>query len=142
MTEMETRTLEVPGASIVYDFRSNGSSDKTPLMVIGYPMAAAGFVTLAGHFEDRTVITYDPRGSERSVRHAGTPTTDPELNADDVHRIISEVGGPVDLFASSGGAVTALALVAKHPEDVRVAVAHEPPLASMVPDRPEAEAAV
>ena len=142
MTEMETKTLEVPGASIVYDVRSNGSSDKKPLMVIGYPMAAAGFVTLAGHFEDRTVITYDPRGSERSVRHPGSPIADPELNADDVHRVISEVGGPVDLFASSGGAVTALALVAKHPEDVRSVVAHEPALSSVLPDKVEAEAAV
>ena len=43
--------------------------------------------------------------------------------------------GPVDIFASSGGAVNALALVAKHPEQVRTLVAHEPPLAAVVPDR-------
>src|SRR5690606_32566690 len=47
--------------------------------------------------------------------------------------------GPVDLFASSGGAVTALALVAAHPEVLRTVVAHEPPLLSLLPD---AEAAV
>ena len=41
----------------------------------------------------------------------------------------------MDLFASSGGAVNALALVAKHPEDVRTLIAHEPPLASILPDR-------
>src|SRR5713101_5397164 len=29
-------------------------------------MGAAGFVTLAGHFTDRTVVTYDPRGADRS----------------------------------------------------------------------------
>ena len=53
-----------------------------------------------------------------------------------MHRIIQEIGGgPVDLFASSGGAVNALALVAKHPGDVRTLVAHEPPLASAPPDR-------
>ena len=39
------------------------------------------------------------------------------------------------MFASSGGAVNALALVARHPGDVRRLVAHEPPLASMLPDR-------
>ena len=49
--------------------------------------------------------------------------------------------GPVDLFASSGGAVNALALVAKHPEQVRTLVAHEPPLASILPDREGAMAA-
>lgn len=111
-------------------------------MLIGSPMAATGFGTLAGHFTDRTVITYDPRGSERSGRaHPASPLT-PELHADDVHRVIEAVGlGPVDLFASSGGAVNALALVARHPGDVRTLIAHEPPLASLVPDREAALAA-
>jgi pimeloyl-ACP methyl ester carboxylesterase len=59
-----------------------------------------------------------------------------------VHAVIQAVGGPVDLFASSGGAVTALALTAKHPEDVRTVVAHEPPLTSVLSDRADAEAAV
>jgi pimeloyl-ACP methyl ester carboxylesterase len=66
----------------------------------------------------------------------------PEVHAADLHRLIDAVGGgPVDLFASSGGAVNALALVAQHPEDVRTLVAHEPPLASMLPDREHALAA-
>src|SRR5262245_12126131 len=111
-TRIETHSLDVPGATIVYDVRPNESSSLTPLMVIGYPMAAAGFVTLAGHFADRTVITYDPRGSERSTKNPGDPINDQDRCADDVHRVIQEVGGPVDLFASSGGANTALALVA------------------------------
>jgi pimeloyl-ACP methyl ester carboxylesterase len=51
-------------------------------------------------------------------------------------------GGPVDLFASSGGAITALALVARHPNDVRTLVAHEPPLTAVLTDRVEADAAV
>jgi len=140
--ELDTSTLEVPGASIVYDVRPNTSSDKTALMLIGYPMAAAGFATLAGHFPDRTVITYDPRGSERSTRKPDAPVNDPGLSADDVHAVIQAVGGPVDLFASSGGAVTALALVAKHPEDVQTVVAHEPPLTAVLPDRADAEAAI
>jgi pimeloyl-ACP methyl ester carboxylesterase len=59
-----------------------------------------------------------------------------------MHRLIQAVGsGPVDLFASSGGAVNALALVAKHPEDVRILVAHEPPLAAILPDQEHALAA-
>jgi hypothetical protein len=37
--------------------------------------------------------------------------------------------------------VNALALVAAHPEDVRTLVAHEPPLASVLPDREHAMAA-
>ena len=49
--------------------------------------------------------------------------------------------GPVDLFASSGGAINALALVARHPEQVRTLIAHEPPAAALVPDREFALAA-
>ena len=45
------------------------------------------------------------------------------------------------MFATSGGAVNALALVSKHPEDVRTLVAHEPPLASILEDREYALAA-
>ena len=141
-TAKSTNTLEAPGATLVYDVQRNESSTEPPLLLIGSPMAAAGFGTLAGHFPDRTVVTYDPRGSERSALADPAAPVSPDESADDLHRIIAEVGGPVDLFASSGGAVNALALVAKHPEDVRLLVAHEPPLASIVPDREHALAAV
>jgi pimeloyl-ACP methyl ester carboxylesterase len=109
---------------------------------MGSPMGAAGFGSLASPFPDRTIITYDPRGAERSTKADPSTESNPDQHADDLHRIIQEVGGPVDLFASSGGAVNALALVAKHPEDVRTLVAHEPPLASVLPDAENAKAAV
>ena len=142
MTEATTRTLDAPGATLTYDVRGGGSGDDAVLFLIGSPMAAAGFGSLAGHFTDRTVMTYDPRGSERSeMTDSASPIT-PDTHADDLHRLIQELSsGPVDLFASSGGAVNALALVAKHPEDVRTLVAHEPPLASILPDREAAMAA-
>jgi pimeloyl-ACP methyl ester carboxylesterase len=47
----------------------------------------------------------------------------------------------VELFATSGGAVSALALVAAHPGDVSTLVAHEPPLLAMLPDADRAFAA-
>lgn len=141
MTEATTRTLDVPGATLTFDVRG-GSSDSPALFLIGSPMAAAGLGTLAGHFPDRTIITYDPRGSERSIKDDPTTESNPAQHADDLHRIIEAVGGPVDLFASSGGAVNALALVAKHPDDVRTLVAHEPPLASVLPDSENAKAVV
>jgi pimeloyl-ACP methyl ester carboxylesterase len=141
-TEMTTHTLEVPGAVLTYDVRRNDQSTELPLFLIGSPMGAAGFGSLSGHFSDRTIITYDPRVSDRSTKPDMTSETTPDEHADDVHRIIQELGGgPVDLFASSGGAVNALALVAKHPEDVRTLVAHEPPLATVLPDRDNAMAA-
>jgi pimeloyl-ACP methyl ester carboxylesterase len=142
MMQVTTRTLEVPGATLTYDVRPSGSPDATPLFLTGSPMAAAGFGTLASHFTDRTVMTYDPRGSERSQLTEPTTPPTPEQHANDLHRIIQELeGGPVDLFASSGGAVNGLALVARHPADVRTLVAHEPPLPTLLPDRESALAA-
>jgi pimeloyl-ACP methyl ester carboxylesterase len=137
-TEIDTRTLEVPGATLTYDIRANDASSEPPLFLIGSPMGAGGFPSLAANFRDRTVITYDPRGTERSTAHDPESPITPEVQAADVHRIIEEVGGPVDMFASSGGAIVALALVAKHPDDIRRLVAHEPPFASLVPDRENA----
>ena len=138
--EPTTHTIEAPGATLTYDVRRNADSSEPPLFLIGSPMGAAGFPTLASHFGDRTVVTYDPRGAERSTKADPTTESTPDEHADDLHRIIAEVGGPVDLFASSGGAVNALALVSKHPEDVRTLVAHEPPSAPVLPDSENAKA--
>ena len=128
MTQPETHTLDVPGAVLHYDVRSNDVSAEPVLLLAGSPMGATGFGTLAGHFTDRTVVTYDPRGAERSKRTDGALRSTTEEHAEDLHRLILALGaGPVDIFASSGGAVNSLALVARHPEQVRTLVAHEPP---------------
>ena len=139
----ETRTLDTPEAALAYDVRGPlpPADGRPPLFLIAAPMDASGFGSLAGYLADRTVITYDPRGLGRSTRHDGRVEHTPEQNADDVHRIIEAVGGPVEMFASSGGAVTALALVAAHPGDVTTVVAHEPPLLGLLPDAERAFAA-
>jgi pimeloyl-ACP methyl ester carboxylesterase len=142
MIEPTTHTLDVPGAVLTYDIRPGRASNELPLMLIGSPMGASGFATLASHFPDRTVITYDPRGAERSVWTDEVMKPSPDMHGDDIHRVIEAAGmGPVDLFASSGGAINALELVSKHPEDVRLLVAHEPPTAAVLPDREVALAA-
>lgn len=142
MTEPTTKTLEVPGAVLTYDIRKADAATGPMLLLIGSPMGASGFGTLAGHFTDHSVVTYDPRGVERSTKPDPASPSTPEQHADDLHRIIAELGtGPVDVFASSGGAVNALALVARHPEQVRTLVAHEPPIAAILPDREDALAA-
>src|SRR6187455_3648415 len=134
----ETHILDTAEVDIAYDVRGPlpTADGRPPLLMIGQPMDAGGFVALASHFPDRTVVTYDPRGLGRSTRSDGSIVNDPAVQAEDLHRLVDALGvGPVDLFASSGGAVTALALVAAHPDDVRTLVAHEPPLASILPDR-------
>src|SRR4029453_5044408 len=115
MTEPTTRTLEAPGATITYDVRQTDSPAPV-LVLIGSPMGAGGFVTLASHFPDRPVVTYDPRGVERSLKADPASQSTPEQHADDLHRILDELGsGPVDFFATSGGAVNGVAPVAAHP---------------------------
>lgn len=140
----ETHTVGGGTTTVTYDVRGDlrdATPDRPVLMLIGSPMDAVGFGTLAGHFTDRPVVTYDPRGAGRNP----VDTTDitPEQHADDLHRVIQHLdAGPVDLFASSGGAVNALALAAAHPGDLRRLVAHEPPTAALLPDRDLVLAAV
>ncbi|WP_097947684.1 alpha/beta fold hydrolase [Streptomyces sp. ms115] len=138
---METYTLTTAGVDLVYDVRGPlpAADGRPPLFLIGHPMDASGFAALAARFPDRTVVTYDPRGLGRSTRADGRVDYTPEMLADDVHAVITKLGaGPVEMFASSGGAVTALALVARHPDDVTTLVAHEPPLITITPDGPAA----
>ncbi|MFI7325962.1 alpha/beta fold hydrolase [Streptomyces rubiginosohelvolus] len=138
---METYTLTTAGADLVYDVRGPlpTADGRPPLFLIGHPMDASGFAALAARFPDRTVVTYDPRGLGRSTREDGRVDWTPGILADDVHAVITKLGaGPVEMFASSGGAVTALALVARHPDDVTTLVAHEPPLITITPDGPAA----
>jgi pimeloyl-ACP methyl ester carboxylesterase len=141
---MNTHTLVLPDVDLVHDVRGPlpPADGRPPLLMIGQPMQADGFATLASHFPDRTVVTYDPRGLGRSTRKDGRTDHDPEVQAADIHALVQALGaGPVEVFASSGGAVTALALVAAHPDDVTVLVAHEPPLIPVLPDAAAAERA-
>ncbi|MEV0062802.1 alpha/beta hydrolase [Nocardia sp. NPDC050718] len=141
---MTTHELETSGATLTYDVHGPlpTADGRPPLLMTGLPMDAAGFTALAAHFPDRTVVTYDPRGLGRSVRTDGEVDNVPAVHAEDVHAVIEALGaGPVELFASSGGAIVAFALVAAHPEDVITLVAHEPPLLSALPDAAAAQRA-
>jgi pimeloyl-ACP methyl ester carboxylesterase len=137
VSEPQTYTLETPGAVLSYDVWDNGSSEHPVLLLVGAPMSAAGFTALAGQFADRTVATYDPRGTDRSHRTDGKPPgSTPDEHAEDLRKLIQVLtDGPADLFGSSGGAINALVLVGKQPGLVRTLLAHEPPAARELPDR-------
>lgn len=127
-----TRSITVPGARLHYEVRGSGPL----LLVIGSPMTAAEFAPLADALAgDRTVVTYDPRGyASSSVDDPHAPSGVDE-RADDIKAILDDLGAEsADLFGSSGGAVTGLALVTRHPGRIRTLVAHEPPLLNVLPD--------
>jgi pimeloyl-ACP methyl ester carboxylesterase len=132
--------FDVPGARLYYEVRGSGPS----LFVIGSPMDSTGFAALAEVMSaSHTVVTCDPRGIGNSTRQDAEQDITPELQADDVHRLIDALGGgPVDYLGSSGGAVVGLALVQAHPEALRTLVAHEPPVIEALPDSVQQRAAI
>ncbi|MCP2321557.1 pimeloyl-ACP methyl ester carboxylesterase [Hamadaea flava] len=138
---VKTSTVEAPGAVITYDVRLADGTTEPALLMVGSPMDASGFGELAARFPDRTVVTYDPRGAGRSTKDEPASKSTPDQHADDLRRVIEAVGGPVDVFASSGGAINMLALVAQYPGLVRTLVAHEPPAMRNLPDAEVALAA-
>ena len=106
-------TLTVPGATLAYGVRgdlADCTPAEPPLLLFGSPMDSTGFTTLASHFPDRVVVTYDPRNTGRSVvDDTGAPVT-AERHAEDLHALVERLGvGPVDMFGTSGGAMNALA---------------------------------
>jgi pimeloyl-ACP methyl ester carboxylesterase len=135
-----THALDVPGARLYYERRGTGPV----LLMIGSPMDSTGFAGLASALAgDFTVVTYDPRGIGNSSREDTTKDVTPEQQADDVHRVLSALGGePAHVFGSSGGAVVGLALVTAHPGQVRTLVAHEPPVIELLPDREQVRAQI
>lgn len=128
-----SRVLEVPGAHLHYEVRGQG-----PLIaLVGAPMDAHSFVPLADLLATGyTVLTADPRGINRSAADDPEQDSTPQMRADDLSRLLSHLtSDPATVLGSSGGAVTALALVQAHPDQVDTVIAHEPPLIELLDDR-------
>ncbi len=137
---VKTETLHVPGASLYYEVRGSGP---VLLMMPGGPADAAAFAKIAGHLAAHyTVVTYDPRGLSHSTLDGALDQERlVEVFADDVHRLLAAASSEkACVFASSGGAVIALELAARHPEQLDTVVLHEPPSPSLQPDPAEAVA--
>jgi pimeloyl-ACP methyl ester carboxylesterase len=133
-------TLRVPGARLHYEVRGQG-----PLLLLaGAPMDARPFAPLTGLLAaGYTVVTTDPRGINRSPADDPGQDSTPQMRADDLSRLLAHLdAGPAAVLGSSGGAVSVLALVQAHPEQVHTVVAHEPPLIELLEDREEIRAQV
>ncbi|TXR57305.1 alpha/beta hydrolase [Quadrisphaera setariae] len=135
-------TLDVPGARLHHEV---AGPDGAPVVVlVGHPAGADDFRDLGEHLaNDHRVLLHDPRGFGASPLDDPDDDADPRRLADDVAALLEAVAGPdarADVFGSSGGAVTGLAFAARHPQRLRVLVAHEPPLFGVLPDAAERRA--
>ena len=127
--------FDVPGAALYYETLgegplllcisgANGSAD------LWKPLVRQ----LYKHFK---VATYDRRGFSRSLL-LGAQDYDHRLqtDADDAERLIRHLSPdePATVLGNSSGAIVGLELLIRHPEAVRILMAHEPPAASLLPD--------
>ncbi|MFG1817299.1 alpha/beta hydrolase [Kribbella sp. NPDC049174] len=132
--------LPVPGATLHYEVSGSGP---VLLLIAGGGTDAGIFGGIVGQLSaDYTVVAYDPRGNSRS-RYDGEPRDESvEQSAEDALAVIEAVAGdePAYVLGSSSGAITGLELITRHPDRVRMLVAHEPPVVEVLPDAVDARA--
>lgn len=134
MSDAKIETLAVPGARLYTETRGAG-----PLLVciVGGNGDAEVFGRLGALLAPQlTVVSYDRRGFARSP--VDGPVDDAARIAVDVDDALAVIdargGGPAFVLGSSSGAIVGLALVARRPAAVRLLVAHEPPVVTLLPD--------
>jgi pimeloyl-ACP methyl ester carboxylesterase len=124
MSLKKSDTIRVPGACLYYQTQGSG-----PLLLIlqGGDGDADGSMSLADHLvEHYTVVTYDRRGLSRSKLDEPFEALRLETHSNDAHLLLATLTTePALVFGASMGALIGLDLVARHPEQIRMFVAHE-----------------
>jgi len=132
-------TIQADGAELYYQTVGGG----TPVLVLQGGLSEAGATDqLAGHLarSGHLVITHDRRGISRSNVHRPTGLPALDQHAADAATILRTLDvGPALVVGASIGALIGLHLAINHPDQVRVLVAHEPPMPGLVHD-PQREA--
>ena len=126
-TEPNGRILEVNGARIYHEVRGSGPS---VLFIAGATGDCGHFQRVAELLSDEfTVVTYDRRANSRSTHPDGWKSTSTEEQSEDAAGLIEALGlAPAAVFGNSVGAIIGLDLVIRHPELIRGAILHEPPM--------------
>jgi pimeloyl-ACP methyl ester carboxylesterase len=122
-----TGTLEANGVHLYYEVRGNGP---TLLFISGAEGDAGEWVKVVPLLENEfTTVCYDRRGFSRSPRPAGFAGASMEEQADDAAALLTGLGlSPVFVWGNSLGALIGLCLALRHPDKVKRALLHEPPL--------------
>jgi pimeloyl-ACP methyl ester carboxylesterase len=131
--ELVTGSLRVPGADLHYRIRGKG-----PVLFIiqGGAGSADGSDGMARCLtDDYTVVSYDRRGLSNSTLDDPDAGISIRTHSEDAYLLLAALTSePALVFASSIGALIALDLVTRHPERVRVLVAHETAGAQLLPE--------
>ena len=125
--------VAVRGARLHTEVRGSG-----PLLVcvVGGNGDPTVFGPLADILAPRwTVLTYVRRGFVRSPVDGEVGPDKLGADVEDLVTLIERHGGPAVVLGSSSGAIVVLELLVRRPDLVRTAVAHEPPLITLLEDR-------
>ncbi|MCY9336841.1 alpha/beta hydrolase [Bacillus haynesii] len=127
---MKHGVLEVPGAMLYYEVRGSGP---VLLMIHGGNGDAESY-PITDRLSDRyTVVTYDRRGHSRSRLEDPNENYQVSAHSDDASRLLAALTDePAYVFGCSSGAVIGLDLAVRHPEQIRMLVAHEPPIPQLL----------
>jgi pimeloyl-ACP methyl ester carboxylesterase len=139
MSATNEDALHVAGATLFYRVTGSGP---TLLILPGGHADADTVKTLCDQLVDNyVVVTYDRRGLSRSKIDGPVGSLTLETHSDDTHRLLAALTNePAFVFGSSISALIGLDLVARHPEQVRILVAHEPPAWELYTKVPNPEA--
>jgi pimeloyl-ACP methyl ester carboxylesterase len=126
-TPAKTGTVKVNGTTLYYEIQGSGP---TLLFVSGAEGDAAEWAKPARVLaDDFTVVSWDRRGFCRSEKPEGFKGVWVDVHADDAAALLEALGlAPAHVWGNSSGAIIGLSLVLRHPEVVRTAMLHEPPL--------------
>jgi pimeloyl-ACP methyl ester carboxylesterase len=81
------------------------------------------------------VLSYDRRGLSRSPVSDPAAAVDVATHSEDASRLLASVTRePALVFGTSLGAVLGLDLISRHPGQVRLLIAHEPPATGLLPE--------
>ncbi len=131
-TDIQTGSVTTEGDDLYYEVRGHGQ----PLLLIPGGSGDAGLYSFVADIlcDEYKVITYDRRGNARSTRNEpqNFEISQQSRDAVAVLRAVGETAAFV--FGSSSGAIIALDLAKTQPDVIKAVVAHEPPVARMLPD--------